>query len=74
MRRFTPVDIKNLFGVLNFIERDELEAALSRKVSQLDWDRFPSNFPALFRQTNDIGRGALADLINSKLAKEPEHV
>jgi hypothetical protein len=68
MREFTPADIKNLFGVLNFIERAELHEALGHSISELDWDRFPRNFYALFRQTGDAGREGLAALINSKLS------
>lgn len=71
---FTVADIRNLLGVLNFIEWEELNDALSRKVSRLDWDRFPSNFPALFRQADDAGRSSLVALINRKLEKGPAHV
>ena len=74
MREFTTSDIRNLFGVLNFIERDELHAALGYSIADLDWDRFPRNFHALFRQAPDAGRQALVDLINRKLSGGPSHV
>ena len=74
MREFTPTAIKNLFAALIFIERPELELALNRAVKDVDWFSFPASFREIFVKASDSQREALTKLINSKLAKEPEHV
>jgi hypothetical protein len=64
MREFTASDIRNLLGVFNFIERDEL-AAEGFGLNAIEG--FMRDPVKAFPRLDDRRQDAIADLINRKL-------